>query len=331
MAIKIRSIRDALRVAWKLVAVFVVSTLCLNVYSEGTALILTAKGEAFSQVIEGLKGDIGDELKFDVFELEKDNSESDIKARINQVKPDVVVLIGNNSINLYAKYQKIDPDKEFPPSIALAALFIDKFINNVKNSSGIRYEIPAVTSFVNMRSVLKSPIKTVGVIYREWMKPLIEVDRKYLEAEGIALKAVELPNKDDDLNGLLKSAIQTLVNAKVDAVWVLNDNELLNGKSIGSLWIPELGKTDIPVLVGIKPLLKTEFNFGSFAIVPDHYGLGVQAASIIFELMDDEWSLGDRAIAQPISVRKIVNVSVLEKKSINVQKEKLQEVDEVIQ
>ncbi len=302
------------------------------VFAKGNkALILTAKGDAFEQVISGIKGDIEeDELSFQTVEIEKTTSVKEIEAAIKKTAPKVILLIGNSSINLYTQYQESNPGATFPPSIALAALFVDKFISNIKNASGIRYEIPAVISLVNMRSIIKSPIKSVGVIHREWMSSLIEENRKYLEAEGIKLVAVELPNKDSNINQKLESGLQQLKNKSVDAIWVLNDNEILNGKSIGQIWIPQLSKTDIPVLVGVKPLLNTKYNFGTFAIVPDHYALGVQAASILYELMDENWEMGDRDITQPISVKKIVNVSVLDNKSIPYHKSKLQEVDEVI-
>ncbi|WP_144393856.1 hypothetical protein [Pleionea sediminis] len=298
--------------------------------SEGNALVLTAKGDEFAKVIQGLSDDIEGELEFKTFYINRESSTDVIEDGMKKFSPKVVILIGNTSINLYTKFQKANPKMQFPPSIALAALFVDRFIDDIKNATGIRYEIPAVISLINMRDIIKKPLKSVGVVHREWMDSIIEENRKYLSAEGIKLISIKLPNKTSNMNKKLDEAVVELVDKKVDAIWVLNDNELLNGRSIGQVWIPKLAKTDIPVLVGVRPLLNTKFNFGSFAIVPDHYALGVQGASIVFELMDNDWDLDGRDISQPISVKKVVNVSVLDNKSIPYDKGKLQTVDEVV-
>jgi hypothetical protein len=296
-----------------------------------TALVLTAQGQAFSEVVSGISGDLEEDLNFEVYVIGKGSKVSEIQAQINKHKPKIIILVENSAINLYAKYQKANPNISFPPSVAVAALFVDRFISKLKNATGIRYEIPAVTSIVNMRSVLSKKIKRVGVVHRKWMSSLIEENAKYCASEGIELVAIEIPNKGKKLHKKLKSGLKSLVSKKVDAIWVLNDNVLLNGNMIRAAWLPTIGKAKLPVIVGIKPMLSTKLNFGSFAIVPDHYALGVQAASIIGEIMDENWEIGDRDIEQPVSVKKVVNVTVLNNKKVKYIEDRLSAMDEIVQ
>ena len=296
-----------------------------------TALVLTAQGQAFSEVVSGISGDLEEDLNFEVYVIGKGSKVSEIATQIDKHKPKVIILVENSAINLYAKYQKANPKKQFPPSVAVAALFVDRFIAKLKNATGIRYEIPAVTSIVNMRSVLSKKVKKVGVVHRKWMSSLIAENAKYCASEGIELISIEIPNSDKKLDKKLKTGLKSLISDKVDAIWVLNDNALLNGKMIRSAWLPTVSKAKLPVIVGIKPMLSTKLNFGSFAIVPDHYALGVQAASLIAEIMEEDWEIGDRDIEQPVSVKKVVNITVLNNKKVKYREDQLSAMDEIVQ
>ncbi len=296
-----------------------------------TALIFTAQGQAFNEVVAGITGDLEEELSFETYMVGKSSKVSEIEEQMKKLKPKVVILVENVSINLYTKYQKKNPDAEFPPAIALAALFVDRYLAKLKNATGIRYEIPAVTSIVNMRGLLSKEVKKVGVVHRKWTAGMVAENARYCAREGIELISYELPNKDSSMDKKLTKGLKTLIDKDVDALWILNDNSLLNPQMFRSSWLPVVGKADLPVIVGVRPFLNTKWNFGSFAIVPDHYALGVQAASIIGELMDDDWEIGDRDIEQPVSVKKVVNISVLDSKDVKYRKDKLSQMDEVVQ
>ncbi len=299
-------------------------------YAQDIGLVLRADGEAFAQVVSGLRSDLGDELQLTEKIVSKNTPSDDIEEFMEESKPKVVVLIGNSAINVYSKYQKSTGDRSFPPAVALAALYVDKLVGKMKNATGIRYEIPAVTSLVNIRSLLSQDIKKVGVVYRQWMQDFFDENASYARSEKIELIGYKLPNRDDNMAGKLKSGLKTLLDKNVDAFWIINDNALLNQQAFIKAWLPVLASSDKPVIVGVKSLVASKLNFGSYAIVPDHYALGIQAASMIFDIMDEDWSLDNIDIQQPLSVKKIVNMKVMTKKGISVNKERLQEVDEVI-
>lgn len=295
-----------------------------------SVVIFRPAAEQFTEVVKGIEGELGEDLNFSEVMLQDNADATLIATSMKSVNPKAVVLIDNRAIKLYSSYQKQNPEAPTPPCIALAALFIDRFIGDIKNATGIRYEIPAVTSIVGMRALLATPVKKVGVIYRTWMAGMIIENSRYAKAEGVELVAAELPDKSDDMVGKIKEALKSLLDRKVDAIWILSDNELLNGATVGGAWQPGLEEAKVPVIVGVKSLVASKMKLGSFAVVPDHFALGVQAASILSELMDSEWDMGSRKVEQPLSVKKIINIKIMDGKGIQYQKEKLGQVDEVM-
>ena len=292
------------------------------------ALVIRGTDASFDEVVRGMNEDLEGEVSLTEILVKKGVSENVIKESFQSSSPDMVVLIGNKAVNLYAKFQAKNPKQDFPPAIAMAALFVDKFVSKLKNATAIRYEIPAVTSAVVMRTILGKPVKKLGVVYREWMSDIIEENKRFCKAEGIELIGIKLPNKASKMENEVKDALKTL-SKKVDALWILNDNSLLTKNALVKAWLPSRAKSRMPAIVGIKQFM-TKIPLGSFAIVPDNYGLGAQAAGMIFELMDNDWELEETDIQQPVSVKKFVSVATLDKKKINYEVNKLNRVDEVI-
>jgi ABC-type uncharacterized transport system substrate-binding protein len=296
-------------------------------FAEDHVLVIRGKTAIFEEVLKGISDDIEDEVSLVEMVISNNSSDHDIAKMFNQYHPRLVILMGNKAVNLYSGFQENNSKVKFPPAIAMAALFIDEFSSKLKNFTAIRYEIPAVTSAVTMRNVLNKPVKKIGVIYRSWMKNLIEENKRYCLAEGIELIGIELPNKISNVSSSIKSSLNILSN-KVDAIWILNDNSLLTRDALTKAWLPLRKKSKLPAIVGIKQFI-TKIPLGSFAIIPDNYGLGAQAAGIIFEIIENNWTLENTKILQPVSVKKFMNTVRLDTKGIGYQVDMLNQIEEV--
>ena len=298
--------------------------------SEGTIYVFRPADTAFKEIASSIEDDISEEIDVVTIEVDKNFNPSSFKKRIETVKPNAIVLLGNSTLNHYIQYQKENPNTNFPPAIATAALFVDKLIPKLKNTSAIRYEIPAVTSIVNMRNVLKKPVKKVGILYREGLRSVIDEYEVYCKEEGIELVRAELPNVNKKVEKKISKSLKTLLKSDVDAFLVLNDNALLTSAGFSKGWKPTIGSKNIPIIVGIDALSKPQLNFGSFSFVPDNSGLGMQAASLIWDLLDNDWEFDADKIQEPLSVKKTINRIVLDKKKIPYSKDRLGSFDKVI-
>lgn len=106
--------------------------------------------------------------------------------------------------------------------------------------------------------------------------------------------------------------------------------QFVNPKSVSKEGLLFIKRNEVPVIVGGASLLNSKLGFGSFAIVPDRESLGIQAVSMIFDTADNDWSIEDSEIEQPISVQKVVNVNLLTKKGISINRNKLSTFDKLI-
>ncbi|PCK09141.1 MAG: hypothetical protein COA42_05665 [Alteromonadaceae bacterium] len=294
------------------------------------ALILMPEGIHFENTARGITEDLEGEVTFHKMLVGNKSTSKDISKKIKTLKPDFLVLMGNRVVKLYKGYQDANPKAKFPPSIALAALGLDTILKDVVNSSGIRYEIPAVTSLINLRQLMKKDLKRVGVIYRPWMKASIMENAALCQREIIELVGYELPAESKNISKEITKGLKKLRSSKIDALWVVNDSALINRKTITKAWLPGLKKMKVPVIVGVEALA-TNVPLGSLAVTPDHYALGVQAGYIIGDLIDADMVLESNEILQPLSIKKLVNITILKRNKISYRKELLSSFDTVIE
>ncbi len=296
---------------------------------EASLLVLKGKNAIFDEITKGIHDELDGEIAIEEMLVEDDTKVERVKAAV-QRRPAAILLVGNKAAYKYARLQKEQPDIAYPPSVVVAALFVEKVVPQLVNATGVRFEIPLVTSVVTMRQVFVEPVTRIGVIHREWMRPNIAENRKFLAAEGAEIVAHVMPDDPKNMARLLKKALNHLAADKVDAIWVVTDNALLTSKTLNSVWVPKLKRSRVPVLVGVEALAESQLGLGSVAVTPDLYGLGVQASSIIFDLMDNDWELEDTAIQQPIAVKKVLNKLLLDRRDIDYRDENLLVFDRVI-
>jgi ABC-type uncharacterized transport system substrate-binding protein len=313
-------------VLW-LISVFclLLTAVPLSADANDAVLIIRIEGKDFLQAVSGVKGELEEELDIHELVVSKTSSEKEIARKMATVSPKLVILMDNVSIVLYRNYQNSLPDpSRVPPSVSLMASFTDLAIQDLKNASGIFYEAPLVTSLVGLRAILAShSFEKVGTVYRPFMADSVRRNRTYCEKEGIELAAVEIPDEAYPESELKKALRLLLRDKSVSAFWLPNDSGIINPELFRSVWIPFAQEFRQPIIVGIEMLAEPRLDFGTFAVVPDHFELGVQAAHMVFKAMDRGWKVQAGKVFPPRSVRKIINLKQAES-LFRVDKEKLQ-------
>lgn len=209
-----------------------------------------------------------------------------------------LVVMDNPTVSLLQKAQQ--DGAVFPPAFVVMASFADEAVLKLKNATGIAYEVPAITSFGQLRSLVERPVHRVGVVYREGFDGYVEQQRALAEQEKLEIVGVRLGSRPTPRD--IRRAVRELRDRGADALWVLNDNGLLRQDQIVDGWKPALDLAQRPVVCGVTSLVNPAFGFGTLALVPDHQSLGAQLASIILEAADNEWALDGR-VRQPLSVK----------------------------
>lgn len=271
-----------------------------------TILIFRFSGKEFDLVAQGIKDDLADE--FNVVESISKNDISDEKLAgvMHAVDPDLVVLMDNKTIKAYAAFVQTLPFPEMAkPSVSLMSLYLDWTLKNIPkmpNATGIRYEIPLVTSGVKLRSLSKNKIERIGVLYREKVEDYVSENKKLSKAEDIDLIGVRLSNQSKTRTEDIRTGLKELCEKhKIDALWVLNDNSLLNQETLTEAWIPATKKYGLPIIVGVELLVRPSLGFGTLAVLPDHYSLGVQASGLIYDIFE-AGDVASEPIQHPISI-----------------------------
>lgn len=277
-------------------------------------LILVAMPDSpsFRAVRKALVNEVRKEFDVVTRVVDQRTGAAQFGAWIGSAQPSCLVLMDNPTVRLYREYENLQgtPDR-LPPAVVVMSSFLEELRAQLQNVTGVAYEVPGVTAFVNLRSVITRPVNRVGVVHRPAFRRFIERQRALAAKEQIALVPVEVPA--DPSPGAVRNALGFLRSSgRVDALWVLNDNRLLRDAAfLETAWRRELAALQVPVIVGVPTLVSPEARFGNFAVIPDLGGLGVQAANVIFELSESEWRAKDMAIELPVSTLTVVKIDEL--------------------
>jgi len=269
---------------------------------------------------------------FDVrtFVVAPTTTPDDLGTAIQRARPACVVLMNNATINLVGRYELAHPAEPSPPTVLLMASLIEEMQTTLKRATGIAYEVPGVTAFVNLRSVIKAPVNRVGVIYRPTLRKFVERQRGLAAREHIDI--VSIPVASDVSADELREALDGLVKDRhVDAVWMLNDNALVRDAQFrDEAWRAELGDSKVPLIVGVANLVNPDSPLGALAVVPDHEALGLQAANMVFELADDRWRVELHPVELPVSVKTVVDIRLV-RENFGLRPEALRHVDRALE
>lgn len=331
-AIRSVSVRLMPAIQRSLVSTLVVilcSSLSSTLYGQDLVLTLRPNSSQFEQVSKGIKEALDGEI--DIVDMVVDTSEdiSLIDDWITRNRPKAIILMDNYGVNSYLLYQRHKGLQKYPPSIIVSTLSADQLISKVTNSTAVLYEVPAVTSLVDLRKMMVSrPIQRVATIYRSSYKKSFQEQKNFSSLEQIELIGIEVDN--DISERKLKKAIKQLKKLQIDAIWVMSDPGLLSPLLLKNVWIPQLKRHKQPIVVGVKTLIRTEFTFGDYAIYPDHYDLGLQVGDYLFDLKDSQWDISTTQVLQPISIKKSINTHRLDRKGIAYHKRYLSEFEQII-
>jgi hypothetical protein len=273
------------------------------------AILLAMPGSAdFVDVRRGLVAEVQKNFNVSTLLVTRETPAAEIAAAVERVKPACVVLMNNATLNVFQAYEAAHKEKDALPTVVVMASFLDEIRGQLRRATGISYEVPGVTAFVNLRAIIENPVHRVGVVYRPVFKNFINRQQEPAAKEHLTIVGRELPR--DFSAEDLREALHKLVNEdRVDALWMLNDNLLVrDAQFVEDTWRAELRGSKLPLIVGVPNLVDPTATLGTLAVVPDHEALGLQAGNLIFDLAESGWDIEGHAIDLPLSVKTIVDM-----------------------
>lgn len=278
---------------------------------QGSPLLFLAMpmAPAFQETRKGLVAEVADSYNVKTFVVTPKTSASEFRSALESAAPACIVLMNNSTARLYRDYQREHPDRTFPPAVLVMTSFLEDIRREIRRATGIAYEVPGVTAFVSLRALIQAPVTRVGVVHSPYARAFVRRQQALASKERIDLISIELGGEAPsgrDVQGALDALKRY---HQIDVLWVLNDNRLLrDGRFLREAWLPAVRSLEIPVVVGAAPLVNPSSPFGTFAVLPDHTALGVQAANLIFDLADNGWRAEDRPVELPLSTVKMLDV-----------------------
>jgi vacuolar-type H+-ATPase subunit F/Vma7 len=273
-----------------------------------TILVAMPSSADFMDVRRGLVGEVQKSFNVATLVVTKETQVAEVAAAIERARPVCVVLMNNATLNLYQAYEAAHRDKPAIPTVVVMASFLDEIRGQLRRATGVSYEVPGVTAFVNLRAIVATPIHRVGVVYRPVFKSFINRQQEPAGKEHLTIVARELPREftADELREALHKLVK---DDRVDALWMLNDNLLVrDAQFLEETWRGELRTAKVPLIVGVPNLVDPTASLGTLAVVPDHEALGLQAGNLIFDLAENGWQIEKHAIDLPLSVKTVVDL-----------------------
>ena len=269
-------------------------------------LVLMPDSLSAQATLKGLRDELEEDYDLIARFVQASTTPEDVAQAVSKLKPRAFVLMNNPTVRLFRRYQQAFPNQASVPAVALLTSFLRESSRGIRNLTGIIYEVPLVTSLVNLRALLKEPLRRVGVVHRPSFRQFLQEQQQLAVEEGFRLVRAEVSGSG---TASVRSAIEKLrKDDRVDAIWVLNDNVLLSRLMLLRAWLPSLRRNETPVVVNVGTLLSRKTTFGTFGVLPDHRALGGQAGALMTMVAERGWNTRNVQLEYPVSVEKVLDL-----------------------
>ena len=298
-------------------------------YAGTRLLAIMPNAEPFHQALEGLQSDLGNNYEVRWFNADLPKASDSLQRVISNFQPQGLVLMDTKAIGLAKEAQKESVQYQLLPKFVLMTLRAEDAIRDLKNSAGIKFEVPAYTIFTNLHIISKRDFHRVGVFYRESFTGFFQESKKFLAKEKIDLvgeclncglneKAAPVAVYEGLRAGMVKMASQ-----KVDVIWMLADNALVNDGTLKGFWLAQFKSYGVPLVVPLPNLASLDLNLGMFGVWPDYRQLGMQAAQQVIQVFESGEAAGSLGLETLVGVQMVLNLEMAKRAKWDINGEKL--------
>jgi len=299
-------------------------------------LAIMPVNDYFNRALGALKSELGNGYTITVVELSATIDTAQVCARFKKVRPAAIILMDNKAISLCKSLIKKDTSLAAIPKFGLMALQLGQALEDVPNSCGISFEVPAYTLITRFRAVSEKDFSRVGVFYRKRFSKEIEEGKTLLAKEQISLighcldcEATESINAQQALDKMKKTFKDFVKKDKVEVLWLISDNLVVNTRALQDFWLKRVQQSKLPVVASIENLVNPSINAGIFAADPDYEQLGVQSAGQVVQVLEEGTLPSSIGIEKLISIKSVLNRVKEKEIGWQIRKDRLSRIDKV--
>ena len=280
---------------------FFVACICMSVFSAAASafdivVLQDAQTEAYNNAYDGfLQTGVESHANGSIKSIRTDlvtrivlrqNDFHDIESRINALRPDLIVAIGEQSLSAAEQFSTI-------PVVSLLALNSSQSLARHPNISGISMHIPASQQLADLIELIPA-VKRIGIIYDPAKsRSIIDEATLFAEARGITLVTEQVRSAREVSRTLSGMA------GKIDAFWMLPDTTVITTQTIDAIFLFSFQQR-VPVLTFADKFIA---QGAVVAVTLDLKAIGMQAGEMARSVLAG--NVSGRGFQEPVRKSKV--------------------------
>jgi hypothetical protein len=256
-------------------------------------LIVQSRDDYFSTVTSKLESELSG--SFNLVKLKKIRDTNEIAEIIPNLAPKAIIIFEkhakSSSLYWFREYLQSHQAKFSNTAfIFVKDFFVDQSEVFMDNATGISFLPPVMLGVEKLQKEFHKEIHSIGIIHPRSMRKMIIENGASCILEGISLTMKTVPDRNDpSFSKAVTEALNNMKKQNVDALWMVEDESLLQLQLVRDVWEPFIKKNGIPTIVNNEALLAAPWNIGTVCIIPDPQLLSSQIAKKLHELQRDNW------------------------------------------
>ncbi len=319
-----------------LVGILILALGCHATEKVERLLAILPAGESFQQALSGMKSDLGVRYTWKTFDPDTRNAQDSLVKLCTEYAPRGLVLMDFRAVALAKRMQARDSIFAALPKFVLMTLKAEDATRGLRNTLGVRFEVPAYAVFTQLRTLSETEFTRIGVFHRRIFSDFVEDSRRLLSREKLELVGHcidcdgDEPLSEEEIIKRRGKGWEKLRDADVEVVWMLPDNAMVNAVSLEKFWIPRFRRSKVPLVVPLAHLAGKQTKLGLYSAYPDYFQLGIQAAQQVVHVLEEEADPSTLGFESLISVQTTFNLGVAKRLRWEIRKERLHRVGDLV-
>ncbi|WP_141732747.1 hypothetical protein [Oligoflexus tunisiensis] len=266
-------------------ALIMLTLLLANLGLAADILVIRPDADEFRKLSEMIEKNLNNEYSLVNSTIAKSTSYEEFEEKIAKSGARVVVAMDNQAIRHLKKYFELKPESKIR-GIAAMGVNLKDLIPKNKYIAGVAYEVAGYLAIKGFKSATQSKARSALGVYRSSVSRIFaEEARTQLAREKIDLKLLDLEGKsEEDISDAIKYEVK---KNTPEAIWLINDNKIINSRTISTLWLEAARQQKIPLICGIQRLSK-ELGICVYSETPTLHGTAEKITGIIYGYIADE-------------------------------------------